>query len=174
MLFERLRKSRRRLVTDARRDLWDGVVARFEHQRGLVHPSRHEVTVHRLADKPGKASGEGRAAKPHMAPQLPESPRAPRMFVDQAEAPCLCTDPRLRRASHLRPDQGILSNCAALRQRAPRSFARAPRAGRGAEALLRSPSVAGLSPAIVDLPRASSAGPAVAIPSHCRALGATD
>ena len=83
MLFERLRKSRRRLVTDPRRDLWDGVVARFEHSRGLVHPSRHEVTIYRLADKPGEASREGRAAKPHMASQLPKSPRSPRMFVDQ-------------------------------------------------------------------------------------------
>ena len=83
MLFERVGKSRRRLVADPRRDLCDGVVARFEHQRGLIHPSRQEVTIYRLADKPGKASRESRAAKPHMASQLPKSPRAPGMFVDQ-------------------------------------------------------------------------------------------
>jgi hypothetical protein len=51
VLFERLGKSRRRLIADAGRNPGDGVVARFEHERGLVHPTRDEVTVHRLADR---------------------------------------------------------------------------------------------------------------------------
>ena len=69
MLFERLGKSRCRLVANAARNAGDGVITRFEHERGFVHPTRDEVTVHRLADEPGKASREGRAAEPHMAPQ---------------------------------------------------------------------------------------------------------
>src|SRR6202044_1369709 len=65
----------------------DGVVARFEHQRSLVHPSCHEVTIYRLADKPSKASREGRATKPHVAPQLRKSPRVPGIFVDHLKRP---------------------------------------------------------------------------------------
>ena len=83
MLFERLGKSRRRLIANAGRNPGDGVVARFEHECRLVHPTRDEVTVHGLADKPGKASREGRAAEPHMAPQRAKGPWLFGVLVDQ-------------------------------------------------------------------------------------------
>ena len=83
MLFERLGKSRRRLIANAARNPGDGVVARFEHECGLVHPSRDEVTVHGLADESGKASREGRASEPYVAPQLAKGPWMLRVFVDQ-------------------------------------------------------------------------------------------
>jgi hypothetical protein len=67
VFFERLGKSRRRLIANAGRNPGDGIVARFEHEGGLVHPTRDEVTVHRLADETGKASREGRAAEPNVA-----------------------------------------------------------------------------------------------------------
>jgi hypothetical protein len=85
VLFERFGKSRRRLVPNPGRNLGDGVVAGFEHQCGLVHPTRDEVTVHRLADQPSKASREGRAAEPHMAPQRAKCPRMLGVFVDQLQ-----------------------------------------------------------------------------------------
>ena len=98
MLFERLGKSRRRLVANPARNPGDGVVARFEHQCRLVHPSRDKVTVHGLADEPGKASREGRAAQPDMTPQRAKCPRMLGVFVDQLQ--CLadvpirdCTEP---------------------------------------------------------------------------------
>ena len=98
MLFERLGKSRRRLIANAGRNPGDGVVARFEHECGLVHPTRDEITVHRLADEPGKASREGRAAEPHMAPQRAKGPRVLGVFVDQlkrlSDVPIRnCTEP---------------------------------------------------------------------------------
>ena len=98
MLFERLGKSRGRLIANAGRNPGDCVVARFEHERGLVHPTRDEVAVHRLADEIGKASREGRAAEPHMAPQRVKGPRALGAFVDQlkclADVPIRnCTEP---------------------------------------------------------------------------------
>ena len=39
--------------------------------------------MHRLADEPGKASREGRAAKPRMATQRAKGPRVLGLFVDQ-------------------------------------------------------------------------------------------
>ena len=83
MLFERLGKSRRRFVADPGRNPGDGVVAGFEHQRGLIHASRDEVTVHGLADEPGKTSCKGRAAEPDMATQRAKGPLAFGVFVDQ-------------------------------------------------------------------------------------------
>lgn len=62
MLFERLGKCRCRLVANAARNPGDSVIARFEHEGGLIHPTRDEVAVDRLADETGKASREGRAA----------------------------------------------------------------------------------------------------------------
>ncbi len=98
MLFERLGKSRRRLIANAGRNPGDGVVARFEHQCGLVHPSRDEVTIHRLADEPSKTSREGRAAEPHLASQRAKRPMVLGVFVDQlkrlADVPVRnCTEP---------------------------------------------------------------------------------
>ena len=98
MLFERLGKSRRRLIANPHRNPGDGFVARFEHQSGLVHPTRDEVTVHRLADEPRKASREGRAAEPYMATQRAKGPRMLGLFVDQlkglADVPIRnCTEP---------------------------------------------------------------------------------
>ena len=46
MLMEHLRERHRRLIADAGRNPGDGFVARFEHERGLVHPARDQVTVH--------------------------------------------------------------------------------------------------------------------------------
>ena len=82
MLFECLGKSGRRLVADPSRNPGDGIVAGFEHQCSLVHASRDEVTVHGLADEPGKASRKGRAAEPHVAPQRAKGPRVFGVFVD--------------------------------------------------------------------------------------------
>jgi hypothetical protein len=81
MLFERFGKSRRRLIANPGRNPGYGVVAGFEHQCGLVHPSRDEVTVHGMADEPGKASREGRSAEPHMATQRAKGPRVFGVFV---------------------------------------------------------------------------------------------
>jgi hypothetical protein len=74
VLFERPGKSRRRLIAYAGCNPGDGVVARFEHECGLIHPTRDEVTVHWLADEPGKASREGRAAEPHLTPKCAKGP----------------------------------------------------------------------------------------------------
>jgi hypothetical protein len=69
VLMERLRKRRHRLVANARGDPGDGVVARCEHEGGLVHPTRDQVAVHRLADEPREASREGGPAEPSVAPR---------------------------------------------------------------------------------------------------------
>jgi hypothetical protein len=58
VLMEHLRKGGRRLVADASRNPGDGVVVRFEHERGLVHSAGDQVTMHGLADEPRKASRE--------------------------------------------------------------------------------------------------------------------
>jgi hypothetical protein len=83
VFFEHLGKCRRRLIANAGRNPGDGVVTRFEHECGLVHPTRDDVTVHRLADEPCKASREGRAAEPHMMPQRAKGPGMLGVFVDQ-------------------------------------------------------------------------------------------
>jgi len=46
VLMEHLRERNRRLIADAGRSPDDGFVDRFEHERGLVHPARDQVTVH--------------------------------------------------------------------------------------------------------------------------------
>jgi hypothetical protein len=77
VLFERLGKSRRRLVANAGRNPGDSVVARFEHERGLVHPTRDKVTVHGLADDLKSALT---GALSSQAPTLIEVPTAAEGF----------------------------------------------------------------------------------------------
>ena len=54
--------------------------------------------MHRLADEPGKASREGRATEPRMAPQLVNGPRPIGSFVDQLKR---LADVRVRNCAEL-------------------------------------------------------------------------
>jgi hypothetical protein len=107
VLFEHLGKCRRCLIADVGGNPGDGIVARIEHERGPFHPTRDQVTVHRLADEPRKASRECRAAEPRMAAQLAKGPSPLGPFVDQLKR---LADVRVRNCTEpptFAPAQGI-------------------------------------------------------------------
>jgi hypothetical protein len=168
MFFERLGKSRRRLIANAGRNPGDGVVARFEHECGLIHPMRDEVMVHGLADKPGKASREGRAAEPHMAPERAKGPWVFGAFVDQlkrlADVPIRnCTEPpAFVRTKGFNPTAQHLDK---------EHLGHSREYGELAGTLDRRLGHHPLQDCL-ESPRASSAGPVVAISAGCSVMGA--
>src|SRR6516165_964748 len=97
VLAEGLGERCGRLVPDLGGNSIDGIVAGFEHEGGLVHSTRHHVSMYRLAKEPRK-------------PRCVRVRRAPKdvgTVHESAEGPFRCKGPTLRQATLPHRDRGF-------------------------------------------------------------------
>jgi len=141
VLFDAFGKSRRRLIATRVATAWRSSI--FEHECGLVHTTRDEVTVHRLADEPGKASAKVRRPSPTWRPQRAKGSRVFGVFVDQLKRLPMCRIRNCTEPPTFAVTKRLNSNCAQhLRQESTSVIRESTAAGRDAGAPPRLPSAA--------------------------------